>query len=443
MPYRTTAWATLALFTPVGLTVAATAPSFTGLGHLDGAQPHSAAGAISPDGSVIVGYDRSTGLSHPFYWTAEGGMRDLFAGTGFSNGNGTGVSSGGSVVVGSTVIGARGQAFRWTEQDGFMLLGGLGTETWSHATGVSADGSVVVGWGFVTGGSFRPFRWTESDGMVALDAVNQWAFSVSGDGNVIVGGGFSWTEADGIRPLDGVAYAASWDGAAIVGWTGDASTPSAVRWTQAGARSLLGNPPEGEFLSEAWAVSGDGSVIVGRGTFQPEIDSTVPSETDSAFIWDASNGMRLLQHVLSDDYGLDLTDWTLSHASSISADGRAIVGAGINPDGRIEAWMAVLPEWLPGDANRDGVVNIADLGILAANWQQQGRFWDDGDFNRDGTVNIADLGILAANWQAGANAGVTFPEAMAAFDTFDGVTIPEPSALAAIALAGLILRRRR
>jgi hypothetical protein len=54
---------------------------------------------------------------------------------------------------------------------------------------------------------------------------------------------------------------------------------------------------------------------------------------------------------------------------------------------------------LAGDANRDGVVNIADLGILAANWQQAGRSFSQGDYNYDGMVNIADLGILAANWQ--------------------------------------------
>jgi hypothetical protein len=54
---------------------------------------------------------------------------------------------------------------------------------------------------------------------------------------------------------------------------------------------------------------------------------------------------------------------------------------------------------LGGDANLDGEVNIADLGILAANWQGTGKYWFHGDSNYDGLVNIADLGILAANWQ--------------------------------------------
>jgi hypothetical protein len=54
---------------------------------------------------------------------------------------------------------------------------------------------------------------------------------------------------------------------------------------------------------------------------------------------------------------------------------------------------------LGGDANRDRVVNVVDLAILAANWGKSGRVFSDGDFSLDGTVDAADLGILAAHWQ--------------------------------------------
>jgi hypothetical protein len=54
---------------------------------------------------------------------------------------------------------------------------------------------------------------------------------------------------------------------------------------------------------------------------------------------------------------------------------------------------------LGGDANRDRVVNVADLAILAANWGKSRRVFSDGDFSLDGTVDAADLGILAAHWQ--------------------------------------------
>jgi hypothetical protein len=54
---------------------------------------------------------------------------------------------------------------------------------------------------------------------------------------------------------------------------------------------------------------------------------------------------------------------------------------------------------LAGDANHDGKVDVADLGILASNWQQTGRTFSQGDFTYDGKVDVADLGILASNWQ--------------------------------------------
>ncbi len=66
--------------------------------------------------------------------------------------------------------------------------------------------------------------------------------------------------------------------------------------------------------------------------------------TTEAFIWDATHGMRNLMDVLINDFGLgpELTGWTLTTAAGISADGLTIVGAGINPSGANEAWMAQL-----------------------------------------------------------------------------------------------------
>jgi hypothetical protein len=54
---------------------------------------------------------------------------------------------------------------------------------------------------------------------------------------------------------------------------------------------------------------------------------------------------------------------------------------------------------LAGDANRDRIVNVADLGILATNWQRIRRIYRQADFDFNGTVDANDLGILASNWQ--------------------------------------------
>jgi hypothetical protein len=48
-----------------------------------------------------------------------------------------------------------------------------------------------------------------------------------------------------------------------------------------------------------------------------------------------------------------------------------------------------------GDANRDRVVNFADLLVLAKNYNGTNKTWADGDFTGDGIVNFADLLILA------------------------------------------------
>jgi hypothetical protein len=51
-----------------------------------------------------------------------------------------------------------------------------------------------------------------------------------------------------------------------------------------------------------------------------------------------------------------------------------------------------------GDADGSGTVNLADFGVLRANFGQNGRTFSEGDFNYDGLVNLADFGILRGNF---------------------------------------------
>jgi hypothetical protein len=53
---------------------------------------------------------------------------------------------------------------------------------------------------------------------------------------------------------------------------------------------------------------------------------------------------------------------------------------------------------IPGDANGDKMVDVGDLGILAANYGGSNKSWEQGDFNGDKLVDVGDLGILAANY---------------------------------------------
>ena len=85
---------------------------------------------------------------------------------------------------------------------------------------------------------------------------------------------------------------------------------------------------------------------------------------------------------------------------------------------------------LVGDANRDGVVDDADLSLLLANWQQDATGdpdggWGRGEFDGIAPVQDSDLSLLLANW-TGAGA------------------VPDPATLALLAAGGLaVLRRRR
>ncbi len=92
----------------------------------------------------------------------------------------------------------------------------------------------------------------------------------------------------------------------------------------------------------------------------------------------------------------------------------------------------------PGDANGDGMVNLADLQILGDNWQSTTASWSQADFTGDGNVNLADLQILGDNWGYGVSSDLSFDLALA------GVAIPEPatiSLLLAAVMTPCILRR--
>ena len=53
---------------------------------------------------------------------------------------------------------------------------------------------------------------------------------------------------------------------------------------------------------------------------------------------------------------------------------------------------------LLGDANLDGKVDINDLTIVLAHYNQTGMTWTDGEFTGSGTVDINDLTIVLANY---------------------------------------------
>lgn len=446
----------MAVVISVGTSTALASYTFEPLGSLtsDFNRFTSAATGVSGDGSTVVGGSSSDAgpdsvpSTEAFRRVAGGGMLGLGDLPGIpeevlgTSSIAHDVSNSGSVVVGyGRNIGSGGnrEAFRWT--GGNMVgLGDLpGGIFFSEAFGVSGDGSTVVGYSNsqvsgISGSPFQAFRWTAAGGMEGLGdlpfgAYQSIARSVSDDGSVVVGEGrsqasgsnneaFLWTAGGGMVGLGGLipgagaavsseALGVSSDGSVIVGRAVSTNGIEAFRWTADGGMVGLGDLPGHDFFSEATDVSADGSVVVGktRSTNGSSIDGS------EAFIWDSESGIRSVREILIEN-GVDLTGWTLSTASGISANGNVLVGSGKNPAGKFEGWRA--------------------------------SFTGEGDFGGDGDVDGEDLMAWQRNRSIGSLSSwrFSFGRRYSFFSRFFGrsanVSVPEPSSLCLLAGACLL-----
>lgn len=67
------------------------------------------------------------------------------------------------------------------------------------------------------------------------------------------------------------------------------------------------------------------------------------------------------------------------------------------PEHQVKAVLKILYR---GDINRDGTVNLKDLGIITGHWQQKVPPAPSyADLNGDGIVNLKDLGYITGSWQ--------------------------------------------
>jgi len=83
----------------------------------------------------------------------------------------------------------------------------------------------------------------------------------------------------------------------------------------------------------------------------------------------------------------------------------------------IEAGSFSLPP-IPGDANLDDIVNLADFTILKAHFGQSPAEWTDGDFNDDNVVNLADFTIQKAHFGESRSTSSAVPEPATALLVF-------------------------
>ena len=290
---------------------------------------------VSSDGSTVV-YRSVNG--QPYQWTAQGGS--MFVGDlpgGGLSGSANAASGDGSVVVGNADSGdPNNQAFL-KDSNGIIGLGYLGAPTnlQSTAHDISSDAAVIVGVSRLLTGGLAGFQYTTTNGLEHLTGL-QVAYAVSANGGTIVGRnnanqaarltGFG-TIGEQYLPLgilpgraNSTATAISADGSTIAG----DSQGEGFYWTAGSGIQSLGSGVQTDSVSD---ITADGSIIIGQSG-------------PSAFIWDSTNGIRNLQTVLTNDYDLDLTGWTLLNATGISDDGSIIVGVGLGPGGFTrEGWI--------------------------------------------------------------------------------------------------------
>ncbi len=171
------------------------------------------------------------------------------------------------------------------------------------------------------------------------------------------------------------------------------------------------------------------------GVWGESIEHTISGSgyNDYELVWDPTDGLDLFvnDELIVDNYDCS-TDFGGALGNRIYWGCTDTGGMGSGFWSNI-AFEINYQEDIPGDANRDGSVDVSDLGILATNYGAAGTFgWEDGDFTGDGAVDVSDLGILATNYG-------TVPTSQA---------VPEPSSIAIFvfglaAWATFVRRRRR
>jgi probable HAF family extracellular repeat protein len=156
--------------------------------------------------------------------------------------------------------------------------------------------------------------------------------------------------AASFQGLDFLPFAVSADGSVVVGQGyNNPLGPEAVRWTAAGGAVGLGDLTGGSFYSAALGVSADGSVVVGGGT------SANSDPSQEAFRWTQASGMVGL--------GTLPGGTVVSAATGVSADGSVVAGGADSATG-FQGFRWTQADGMTGIGNSYGASAISADGSV-------------------------------------------------------------------------------
>jgi len=378
-----------ALFTPIPgtSTTPGTNPSFCGLSGTSG----WSGVRVSADGNVVATVSYAPGFvagavpRQGVRWTAATGTTVIQPSIP-GNYPIVGLSFDGSVIY--------GESWRWTQATGAIdvlpwLRNAIGQQT-RILFGCAWDGITLVGIEGIYPSDSDMVRWPQGifgprQTMPRAPTFPEGYFyfnAISGDGQVLGGlarrpttspiGADTYAAAivtpNGVTLLTGESggegvTGLSADGSVAVGYTTvvGSSGPRlrAFRWDAVTGLALLDTGVAFSDASYARATNLDGTVAVG--------DYLVIGQPNTrAFLWTATNDFVDLREELVVNYGLasELAGWQLLVATDVSADGRVVVGQGINPLGCEQAFVVRFPS-VPGAASAYGPRCSSSAGPLA------------------------------------------------------------------------------
>jgi hypothetical protein len=183
-------------------------------------------------------------------------------------------------------------------------------------------------------------------------------------------------------------------------------TDSTLQFAVTGTHAVAGTDfTQLNMIGLSWASSTHGTIANGEGTVNVFQDTTLvvniaaglSKGVHSTADLGTANDPFATQSLSLVVSGNDLTGSSFDKIKIIGGSATVTCTNDGNGDGIVTLTNIFSNPTLAGDINNDGLVDVADYNIWAANVGKTGASWLQGDLNGDGLVDVADYNIWAAN----------------------------------------------